>query len=72
MYYIKFNKIKIEMESNTTTNVGKTSKEINDQLTIEGMLMVVDKKTGKKVDVRSLMGLEDEDVKDQDLKQKLK
>jgi hypothetical protein len=60
------------MESNTTSNVGKTSKEINDQLTLEGMLMVVDKKTGKKIDVRSLMGLEDEDVKDQELKQKLR
>ena len=48
-----------------------TSAEINDMLTVEGMLMVVDRTTGKQTDIRSLMALTPEDIKDEKLREEV-
>jgi len=56
------------MESNPPK---PTSKDINDMLTVEGMLMVVDRSTGKQTDIRSLMDLKPEDIKDEKLREEV-
>jgi len=35
------------------------------------MLMVIDRKTGKKVDVRTLMGIEPEEIKNEKLREEV-
>ena len=44
-----------------------TNEEVNDALTIEQMLQVKDNRTGKKSDVRAMLGVRNEDIKDQKL-----
>ena len=46
--------------------------DINDELTIEGMLEVIDRNTGKKDDVRAMLGITENDIKDEKLKEALK
>lgn len=46
-------------------------RELNDELTIEGMLQVVDTKTGKAMDVRQMLGIKSEDIKDEKLREKI-
>jgi len=44
---------------------------INDELTIESMLQVVDSKTGKTADVRQMLGIRSDDIKDTKLRQEI-
>ena len=46
-------------------------KNLNDELTIEGMLQVVDTKTGKAMDVRQMLGIKSEDIKDEKLREQI-
>jgi len=48
-----------------------TNEEINDALTIESMLQVKDP-SGKQMDVRAMLGVRNEDIKDQKLKSVMK
>jgi hypothetical protein len=44
---------------------------INDELTIEGMLQVIDTGTGKTADVRKMLGIKPKDIKDEQLREKI-
>ena len=48
-----------------------TNEEINDALTIESKLQVKDP-SGKQMDVRAMLGVRNEDIKDQKLKSVMK
>ena len=48
------------------------NEEVNDQLTIEGMLQVRDSRTGKKADVRAMLAIQNHQIQDEDLREKMK
>lgn len=47
------------------------SDQLNDRLTVESMMQVKSRKTGKKTDVRNLLGIKPEDIKDENLRSQL-
>ena len=46
-----------------------TNEEFNDMLTIEGMLQVVDASSGVTSDVRQMLAIKNEDIKNQNLRE---
>ena len=50
------------MEKEEEEEKEKDENDINDELTIEGMLQVFDKGTGKQADVRAMLGVGNEDI----------
>lgn len=44
---------------------------INDELTIESMLQVIDTKTGKSLDVRKMLNVKNQDIKDPKLRKEI-
>lgn len=48
-----------------------SDENINDELTIESMLQVVDASTGKQMDVRRMLGINNDDIKDPKLREEI-
>lgn len=44
------------------------NEEVNDELTIESMLRVKDSRTGKVVDVRAMLGINNNTIKNEELR----
>jgi hypothetical protein len=49
----------------------ESSQDLNDRLTLEGMLQVVDASSGQTMDVRTILNLKDTDIKDANLRNEL-
>lgn len=49
----------------------KDENDINDELTLEGMLQVFDKGTGNQADVRAMLGINNEDIEDIKLREQV-
>ena len=49
----------------------ESSSDLNDRLTLEGMLQVIDSSQGKAVDVRTILDIKDQDIKDENLRSQL-
>ena len=49
----------------------KDPNDINDELTIEGMLQVFDKGTGHQADVRAMLGIDNKDINDEKLRDEI-
>lgn len=56
---------------NTPTQGYDNDDNINDELTIESMLQVIDTKTGKSLDVRRMLNVKNQDIKDPSLRKEI-